>query len=847
MSAAPLPIDDVLPALLGALQQEACAVVQAPTGAGKTTRVPPALLGLLPGDKRVLVLEPRRVAARAAASRMAQEAGQALGQLVGYHVRFDQRHGPQTRVLVVTEGVMLRILQSDPFLEDVGAIVFDEFHERSLDADLALAMARRVQTLVRPDLKLVVMSATLDAEPVARWLDDCPVITSQGRTFPVDIQYIGRLDPRRVHEGAASGVRAAAGLTSLDILTFLPGVGEIRRTQEALEPWARQEGLELVQLYGQLSPGEQDAALRPGQGQRVILATNVAETSVTLPGVGAVVDTGLTRRMRYDPSCGLDRLELEPISQASAAQRAGRAGRVGPGLCLRLWPASTHRARPEFDTPEIQRVDLAASVLRLMAWGEQDMEDFCWFEAPGKPQLDRAMELLELLGAVHQGEITPKGQILAAWPLHPRLAALMLEGCTLGQVEVCALAAAVLSERDAFGRLELGQGPGLSGHSDVMERVLALQRLQQGRQPGARHLGPLRRGAAQQLFKVQEQLARVAALEAEVSPEPLAEPAEAVGRALLAGFPDRLALRRAAGSPRGVMVGGRGVRLSHGSVVLEAPLFVCADLDAGRRQERSEALVWMASEVRRGWLEESKALRRVQEVVYDPQRRRVITLEKTLFADLVLEEAVGPAPEAVLAASVLAQAALEELDRVIPWDKPAVANLVARVRSLARWMPELGLPSLDRASMGEILAGACLGLRSMEELARLDWVQVFLGALSWQQRQALDSEAPERLTVPSGSQIRLQYQEEGPPVLPVRIQEVFGLADTPTVAGGRVPVLMHLLAPNQRPQQVTQDLRSFWASTYTEVRKELRQRYPKHAWPEDPWNAQPERRPQRKR
>jgi ATP-dependent helicase HrpB len=832
-----LPIDDVLDALVGALRSHSCVVVQAPTGAGKTTRVPPAVLDrVLCGRGQVVVLEPRRVAARAAARRMAQERGVALGQEVGYQVRFERVASSRTSLLVVTEGVLVRMLQEDPFLEGVGAIIFDEFHERSLDADLALAMARRVQGLVREELRLVVMSATLDAAPVARWLGGCPVITSDGRSYPVEIRHAGHVDLREIHEGVARGVREAASLTGRHVLAFLPGVGEIQRTREALGGWARAQGVGVVGLYGQLSAQEQDAALAPGGSQRVILATNVAETSLTIPGVGAVVDSGLARVMRYDPGCGLDRLELRRISRASADQRAGRAGREAPGLCLRLWGEAAHLARPAFEDPEIRRIDMSGPLLQLMAWDEGALEGFGWFEAPPAASVARGLGLLALLGAASGGRVTARGRALARWPLHPRLASLLVAGHGLGHVRAAALAAALLSERDPFP--SSGASGGRAGDSDLMERLRSLER----RGP----LGLARPEAARQMFQVRDQLLGIAQGALGAAPSARCGEEEAVGRALLAGFPDRVAQRREAGSPRGRMVGGGGVRLHPSSVVVEAPLFVCVSLDAGPKQERAEAVVRVASAVERGWLAAQGSLREEVEVLFDPSLERVVSKVRVRFGDLTLEERAGPAPSRAEAAPRLLEAALASPGRAIPWEEAGLARWLARVRALARWRPELGLPAFDAEEVGALLAQQCEGARSFEELRRQDWLSVFRGALRWEQLQVIEREAPEALEVPSGSQIRLQYPEEGPPVLAVRIQEMFGLAETPRVAGGRVPVLLHLLAPNHRPQQVTQDLRSFWATTYAEVRRELRQRYPKHAWPEDPWSSPPERRPKRR-
>ncbi len=481
---APLPIDEVLPALIAALREGPAAVLIAPTGAGKTTRVPPALLAAgLGGGRRIVMLEPRRIAARAAARRMAEENGWTLGQEVGYQVRFERKAGPGTKILVVTEGILVQRLQADPFLEDVGAVIFDELHERNLQTDLSLAMARRVQRDVRPDLKLLAMSATLDPGPVAAFLaplgGNCPVIESRGRLHPVDILYTDR--PGRPRPCPARSPPGSAGCwtsTPGDVLVFLPGVGEIQRSAEALAGLAAERDLAVLPLYGDLPAERQDEVLRPLSRRKVVLATNVAETSITIDGVTAVVDSGLARRLRFDPATGLDRLELGKVSRASADQRAGRAGRQAPGVCLRLWPAWEQPALPERETPEIARVDLAGPALQLLAWGEPDLAAFDWLEPPDPPALAAALLLLRQLGAVGAiGEhgVTALGRTMARLPVHPRLARLLVEGHRLGRAPEAALLAALLSERDPFPRGVRGAGPRRSSRSDLLDRLDALE------------------------------------------------------------------------------------------------------------------------------------------------------------------------------------------------------------------------------------------------------------------------------------------------------------------------------------------------------------------------------------
>lgn len=879
-SLTPLPIDDVLPQVLRGLERSGQVVLRAPTGAGKTTRLPPAILDAgLAGKGCVIVLEPRRIAARTAARRVSEERGGRLGEEVGYAVRFEERAGPETRLLFVTEGILLRRLQTDPFLEGIGVVVLDEFHERNVLSDLVLGMVRRVRETVRPDLRIVVMSATLDPEPAARYLGTEEVIESQGRAWPVEIEYAAPRDRRPPAELAVWGGERVVPATAGDVLVFLPGVAEIRRAERELTDFARRHELVLLPLYGDLPPEEQDRVLAPCERRKVILSTNVAETSLTIEGVRVVVDTGTARVLRYDPATGLDRLELEPISRASADQRAGRAGRTGPGYCLRLWDAASHRVRPLFDTPEVRRVDLAGPVLQLKAWGERDLNDFPWFEAPRLEAIAQAELLLRRLGACDTaGQITLEGQRMALLPAHPRLAKLLLEGCRRGQLRNAAWLAALLSERDPFFRhpspspaASRERGPASRpptrfhhSHSDVLDRLAALEAADRG--AGTEFpWGVLQRGAARHIARVRDQLQRLTETLAATAESPLgstapgvnaaavaapAEPEEALLRALTAAFPDRVARRRHSGSDRGVMVGGRGVKLAPQSAVREGELFLCVEVDAAA----TEALVRQASLVREDWLP-LHAQRSTTEVFFHPTHKGVVARRRVYYEDLLLSESPAPLPDTDEPAELLFREAVKQWEQVFPADDPRVAGWVARVQSLAQWMPELDLPRWEAEDLHAVLRDLCRGCRSFAELRQADWLTALRTRLTWDQQQALDREAPETWTVPSGSRIRLQYEpplrkpdgqlHPRPPVLAVRIQELFGLSHTPRIAGGRVKVLLHLLAPNMRPQQVTDDLESFWSTTYHTIRKELARRYPKHAWPEDPTTAPPTTRTRR--
>ncbi|MAB79306.1 MAG: ATP-dependent helicase HrpB [Planctomycetes bacterium] len=834
----PLPIDEVLPELMEALRAAAAAVLVAPPGAGKTTRVPPALID--EGMGTVLVVEPRRLSARAAARRVAAERGWALGQEVGYHVRFDRKAGPRTQVLYCTDGILLRRLQDDPFLEGVGCLLFDEFHERRLGADLALAMARRVQQQVREDLRLIVTSATLEAEPVARFLGGAAIVKSEGRMFPVETHFAppaphgGRREP--IEDHVARTVREALDVSGGDVLVFLPGVGEIRRSSRRLASVLRAGECDVCELFGDLPPGLQDAALRVGARRRVVLSTNVAESSVTVQGVRAVVDTGLARVLRNDRAVGLDRLAIERIDRAAADQRRGRAGREGAGHCWRLWSLGDDRALVPQLEAEVRRLDLAGPVLELLCWGETDPSTFPWFEPPPADMLERALALLRTLHALDEaGQPTARGRALCSLPVHPRLAAMVLEGVERGAPRRAALAAAILSERDPFRRDRHRVGKPDGTESDLCSRIFALEEFED-RRTTSFPIGELNPAAARAILRVCDQLLRL------VRPGHGNEDPDGLARAVFAGFPDRLCRRRPGDPERAVMVGGRGVRLSPTSAVTEAELFVAVDVSAGT----NESLVRMASYVEREWIDGGRTRTEVQGV-FDEKSGRAVGRRRVLLGGLVLEESDHPLHDASECERVLLEAARSDPARALLLNRPEIEQWRARVAWLAEWRSDLELPPFDEAACRALLPMVVPGCRSLADLAKAPLIKVFLGTLTHAQRSALEREAPERLKVPSGSQVRLTYEAGRPPVLAVRIQELYGLAESPTVAGGRVRVLLHLLAPNGRPQQVTDDLASFWGGAYHTVRKELRARYPKHDWPENPQTATPSSRPARRR
>ncbi len=809
-----------------ALVRYGAVVVVAPPGSGKTTRVAPYLMEHAGGAGRVVLLEPRRVAARAAARRIASKVKTTLGGLVGYQVRMDRVASADTRLIVATEGILVRMFEDDPLIEDVSTVIVDEFHERSIQADLSLAMARHVQVTARPDLGIVVMSATMDPGPVAHFLGGCPVVRCDGRLFPVTITHLARSRTGSLADAASDAVVSALERTEGHVLAFFPGVTEIRTALERLEAMKRPDA-RILPLYGDLLPTEQDAVLDPSGGRKVVLATNVAETSITVEGVTAIVDSGLVRTMRYDPRVGLDRLETGRVSRASATQRAGRAGRTGPGLCLRLYTEAEHALMREADEPEIRRADVTAAIMDVLAWGK-DPCTFGWFEHPGANSIERALRTLSLLGAVEDGSLTPVGLAMSRLPLHPRLARLVVRGLALGVGADAVALAALLAERDPP---RSHKDRGRRSRSDLLDRLDELERGLISRDP-----------CALRVDRAVKRLSVLAGTRPGESRGPSAHREEALLEAIVCAFPDRVARRREPHSPRGIMVGECGVRLADHSAVIDDELFVCVDVAPDPRRRRSEMTVEQASAADPEMLPVQGIATRTQ-VKFDPVARRVVAHQVTSFLDLVIEERPAAAVDDEEVEAVLAEAAATDLARALGLAKPRVAGFLARARFLSSVMPELGMPPLDEEAIAGMLPAICKGRSSFAEIGGEAFVRTLVAFLGPDLVRTLETYAPERIRVPSGSMLAVDYQGNGPPVLAVRIQEMFGARDTPSVGAGRVLVMLHLLAPNMRPQQVTQDLPSFWSTVYPQVRKELRARYPRHSWPEDPLLAAPVARP----
>lgn len=827
----PLPIDARLEQIVAALRRARNLVLVAEPGAGKTTRVPPALLrgGVCPG--RVVLLQPRRVAARAAAARIAEENGWVVGREVGHHVRFDRRIGPQTRLHVLTEGILLRQLVDDPTAEGIGCVLLDEFHERSIHTDLALALLREVQQTIRGDLRIVVMSATLMAAPVAAFLGGAEVVRVEGRTFPVEIEHRGvaRQEVEAKAAEAALDLLDGAG----DVLVFQSGAEEIRRTLERLAGSGRRGDAALLPLHGSLPLEQQVAALRPGPRRRVVVATNIAETSLTIDGVRGVVDSGLARVAGFDAQRGIDRLEVARISRASATQRAGRAGRTAPGRCIRLWSENEHAAMREFDEPEIRRVDLAPTVLALHAWGLPDPRRFAWFEAPDADAVAAAERLLHRLGALDEprGRVTPLGQRMMRLPVHPRLGRLLLEAEDAGCLAHGAAVAALLSERDILRR---GEGPALRGDSDLWHRVELLERARQVRFDAALESEGMDPSAARAAWRLRDELLRLMRHDDRHADSGDATPATH-RRLLLCAYPDRVCRRRGADPHAGAMVGGGGVRLDRDSGVLESALFLALDLRADDRAPHREALVRQASAVDLAALEHfhPRLITTHRDTVFDPQRRRVVGRVQTRYLDLVIRESLDAAVESDEAGPALAAALRPRLGAMLAQSE-AATTLLARLDLVRRHAPEHAWPAMDEATMEALLERACAGRRAEAEVDEAALCGAIESLLAYPLDRLLDRLAPRAVDVPSGSRIRVRYAGGQKPWIEVRLQEMFGCAATPRIVEGRVPLLLHLLGPNHRAVQVTEDLAGFWERTYPQVRKDLRARYPRHAWPEDP-------------
>lgn len=829
-----LPIDDALPRLAEALAG-GHAVLSAPTGSGKTTAVPLALLDSpwLAGRK-IILLEPRRPAARMAARRMAQLLSEPVGERVGYQVRMERRIGPATRIEVLTEGLLTRRLQSDPELQGVGLVIFDEYHERSLQADLGLALCLDICAGLREDLRILVMSATLDAEKVAGLLRG-QVVRASGSSYPVEVKYLAPADRREPLVVMPGLVQQALSASNGDVLAFLPGRREITSLHGALVE-RLPASIELVSLFGDLSAAEQDRVLGGAEHdrRRVILATDIAETSLTIPGITAVVDSGLARKPRFDPNAGMSRLVLDWVAQASAAQRSGRAGRVAPGICLRAWGEARQQRLAADIQPELLQADLAPLVLELALWGVHGADELGWLDRPPEAAWQQAKTLLQRLDALdQQGRITRAGRGMASLGMHPRLAHLLVSARNTQELQLATDLAALLSERDPMRGT-----PGMAKSADLGLRLQALAAWRGGTRPVAGFDGT----RLQALDRLSQRWRRSV-------PQVRARGEVRSAAALLTlAFPDRVAQRRSAGDGRYRLAGGRGASLPADDGLASSALLAVAELDAGRREGR----IWSALALDESALREAHPAGLVTcDVVYwDRQREAVAARSEQRFGDLVLHSRARPLQDKTAAGELLLEQLAVAWPASLPWDERC-DQLQTRVAIMRRLEPEAGWPDLSsdwlRDHLSQWLGPWLDGVTSFKALRGVDLSAALDALLGWELRQRLDRQLPVMFQTPAGSRRNLSYAADQAPVLAVPLQEMFGQQQTPALASGRLPVLLHLLSPAQRPLQITQDLAHFWATGYKEVRKELKGRYPKHDWPADPATAQARRGTGRRR
>jgi ATP-dependent helicase HrpB len=831
-----LPIDGILPVLLESVRNNQSNILHAPPGAGKTTRVPLALLDIFPpAAGRIIMLEPRRIAAVSAARWMAGCLGEEVGQTVGYSIRFDSCISKTTRIEVVTEGVLTRRIQNDPELAGVALVIFDEFHERSIHADLGLALCREVQQL-RTDFKILVMSATLDVQPLSRLLDGAPVISSEGRAFDVEMKYLDDNGHTRLPQRMAAAVVRTLKETEGDILAFLPGAGEIRACAALLaESGVIERSVAVCQLYGDLPVPEQQRVIQAGPNRKIVLATSIAETSLTIEGVRTVIDCGVSRRLQYDSGTGLNRLVTVRESRASAEQRAGRAGRTAPGVCYRLYTLHTLHAMAPHTPPEICVTDLSQLLLELAAWGITDPMELGWLDAPPAAAQESARRLLVELDLFDgKGRITHLGREAVRMPLHPRLSRLMLRSGELDCPGVGCRVAALLSERDLF-RFDAGTNPQLSS-SDLSDRLETLKNWQLSGRSDHR----LDLSAVKNVERVVRQLERL--MDVSETEKTNGCDDNQISRLLLAAYPDRLARRRESGGGGYLLASGRGARISERSAVRAADFIVAPALDAGNQ---AVAIIHIAVEIFESVIREERSghIRHETVVSWDDSEQRVSARRLERIGSIQLSSGIV-VPTAAQAVPIMIGAVRSSGLGLLPMNE-AVRQLQGRLQLVRTAFPEREWPDVSDSALSDALevwlAPHLEGVNSAKKMALLNIADILKQRLNYRQQRELDELAPTHLSVPSGSRIRIDYTGDIP-VLAVKLQELFGLAVGPSVCGGRVPVLLHLLSPAGRPIQVTRDLKGFWDGSYQQVKKELKGRYPKHPWPDDPWSAVPTRR-----
>lgn len=836
----PLPIDEILPSIRRALEACPNAILTAAPGAGKTTRVPSALLeaSWLSGRK-ILLLEPRRLAARAAASRMAEELDEQVGETVGYRMRLDTKVGPKTRIEVVTEGILTRMLHQDPSLEAYGMVLFDEFHERSLQADTGLTLCLEAQRLFRPDLRLLVMSATLDCGSVGDLLGQAPIITCDGRMFPVETRYLDRPLAGPLDRAVTQAIKRSLVQDHGSLLVFLPGIAAIRRVERMLLDAELGSSIHIAPLHGDLPHALQDAAIRPAApgSRKIVLATSIAETSLTIDGVRVVIDSGWLRLPRFDPRSGLTRLETIRVTQDAADQRRGRAGRLEPGICYRLWTEREHVALATHRPPEILEADLAPLMLDLANWGAQDPDALSWLTPPPRGGINQSKELLTRLGAFStDGLLTAHGRQMAALPLHPRLSHMLIRSRSLKLTDLACEVAALLSERDILQGLRDHQNPDLRVRVDLLHG-----------EDDSVGLTP-NRAAVERVKRTAQLWRRQVGEPPEERNDYSHDPSQTIGVLLALAYPDRIAQRQAGEDSRYRLVNGRGARFTGPNPMDGEPFLVVADLDGGTPWAR----IHLAAPITREDIESLYRDQLVAEesVTWDETSGAVRASRRQQLGAIVTTEEAVPQPDEGLVIEALLHGIRHAGFGCLPFTRDlrewqARVMWARRVEGPRSDWPDLSNEAL-LTTMETWLSPYLAGITTLDRVTRLDLAPPLHALLTYKQQKRLDQLAPTHLVVPSGSRLRVDYEQPEFPVLAVRLQEMFGCKETPRVANGRIPVMLHLLSPAGRPVQVTQDLAGFWKRAYHEVRKELRGRYPKHHWPDDPLNSIPTAKPKRR-
>lgn len=821
-----LPIQEIIPELKQKLSAHSTVILQAPPGAGKSTVLPLELLNeAWLNGKKIIMLEPRRLAARAVATRMASLLGEQPGETVGYRVRFENKVSKQTKLEVVTEGILTRMLQQDNSLEDTGLVIFDEFHERSLHADLALALCRESQQVLREDLKIIIMSATLDGQQLSSLLNNAPIVTSKGRQYPISYHYFPEENNTPLPLQMARAIRRALAKEEGDILAFLPGAGEIARTQDLLEK--EEVGISIHPLYGDLPQQKQQEAILPNAYglRKVVLATSIAETSLTIEGIKVVIDSGTSRVPRFDLRTGLTKLETIRVTKDAADQRAGRAGRLGPGVCYRLWSEGFHQHLVAQRTPEILEADLAPTILELANWGVQDIRSLTWLTPPATGSISQAKELLTQLDALDNGRITERGKEMLKLPTHPRIAHLLLEGESNNLLSIASDVAAVLEERDPLPK---ETGANLAIRIEVLRKWRNKEYV----------------NADRSILERIERLAQAWRKTMKASQDNTQPHYEQVGKLIAAAYPERIAKQKENDSQRFRLANGRTVKINDHDPLLHETWLAVAHLDAGS----NEGKIYLAAPLNPK--DVVHLAYRKETVNWDSQKGILIARVEKRIGEIIVESSPlekTPEEEKI---KILCDVVRKEGLNLFKWSEELL-QWQARLMNLKSWRPQEEWPEVSpdylAAHPEEWITPYLNNIRKREDFQKLDLREILTGSLSWETSQRLDRLAPEKLKVPSGFEIKLQYFADGStPVLAVRLQEMFGLLDTPTINEGRTSVLLHLLSPGYKPVQVTQDLKSFWKNTYPEVRKELRMRYPKHHWPEDPWTAEAVRGVKRK-